>query len=132
MKKISFNLKGKNIVITGGNGFLGKQITQALLKEKANVFIIDIKKQKKKTAAKYFQTDITNEYELRNILKYFKNKNKKIDILINNAANDYFPKKTSNNKLKFENFLNELWDKDIAVSLKGSYLCTKVFAKLFD
>ena len=44
MKKTFFNLKNKNIIITGGNGFLGSQITDALLKEQANVFIIDIKK----------------------------------------------------------------------------------------
>lgn len=48
MKKVSFNLKNKNIIITGGNGFLGSQIIPALLKEKANVFVIDIKKSKKK------------------------------------------------------------------------------------
>ena len=37
----------KIIVITGGNGFLGSQITNALLNEKANVYIIDIKEPKK-------------------------------------------------------------------------------------
>ena len=48
MKKISFNLENKNIVITGGNGFLGSQITDSLLYEKANVYIIDINNPKKK------------------------------------------------------------------------------------
>ena len=48
MKKISLNLENKNIIITGGNGFLGSQITEALLNEKANVYIIDIKEPKKK------------------------------------------------------------------------------------
>ena len=47
MKKISLNLNNKNIIITGGNGFLGSQITYALLNENANVYIIDIKKPKK-------------------------------------------------------------------------------------
>ena len=47
MKKISLNLRNKNIIITGGNGFLGSQITYALLNENANVYIIDIKKPKK-------------------------------------------------------------------------------------
>ena len=48
MKKISLNLENKNVIITGGSGFLGSQIIDALLNEKANVFIIDIQKPKKK------------------------------------------------------------------------------------
>ena len=127
MKKISLNLNNKNIVITGGNGFLGSQITNALLNEKANVYIIDIKKPKKKTSAKYFESDITNEQDLKKILKFFKLKKIKIDVLINNAAIDYSPLKSKKNNFKLEAFPNNLWDKDISVSLKGSYLCTKVF-----
>ena len=46
--------------------------------------------------------------------------------MINNAAIDYPPLK-SKDSLKLENFPNNLWDKDISVSLKGSYLCTKIF-----
>ena len=37
------DLKKKNIVITGGNGFLGKQLTNAFLNQGSNVFILDIK-----------------------------------------------------------------------------------------
>lgn len=127
MKKISLNLKNKNIIITGGSGFLGRQITDALNSQNANVYIIDIKKPKKKSSAIYFRSDITNEIELKKILKYFKSKKIKIDVLINNAAIDYPPGKSKKNKFELENFQNNLWDKDISVSLKGSYLCTKVF-----
>ena len=127
MKKISLNLKNKNIIITGGNGFLGSQITNALINEKANVYIIDIKKPRKITSTKYFKSDITNEQDLKKILKFFKLKKIKIDVLINNAAIDYPPLKSKKNDFKLEAFPNNLWDKDISVSLKGSYLCTKVF-----
>ena len=127
MKKISLNLKNKNIIITGGNGFLGKQITDALNNEKANVYIIDIKKPINKSRIKYFKTDITNEKELKKILEFFKSRKIKIDALINNAAIDYSPTKSKKNNYILENFQNSLWDKDISVSLKGSYLCTKVF-----
>ena len=127
MKNNTFNLKNKNIIITGGFGFLGSQITDALLSEKANVYIIDIKKKTKATKAKYFKSDITNESDLKKILKYFKLKKIKIDVLINNAAIDYPPSKSKKNHLKLETFPNDLWDKDISVSLKGSYLCTKIF-----
>ena len=127
MTDTSFNLKNKNIIITGGFGFLGTQITKALLREKANVYIIDIKKPKKINKTRYFETDITNEMELKKILNFFRSKKKRIDVLINNAAIDYNPSKKGNDKLKLETFSNDIWDKDILVSLKGSYLCTKVF-----
>ena len=127
MKRNLFNLNNKNIIITGGNGFLGSQIATALIKEGANVYIIDLKKPKKKISSKYFVSDITNESELKKIVKFFKLKKIKIDVLINNAAIDYPPSKSKRNNLKLENFSNDLWDKDISVSLKGSYLCTKVF-----
>lgn len=127
MQKKNFNLKNKNIILTGGNGFLGRQITNSLLNEKANVYIIDIKKPKKKTSAKYFKSDITNEQDLQKILKLFRSKKIKIDVLINNAAIDYPPLKSKKDSLKLETFPNYLWEKDISVSLKGSYLCTKIF-----
>ncbi len=126
-KNINFNLKNKNIIITGGNGFLGRQITDALINEEANVFIIDIKKPKKKTSAKFFYSDITKENNLKKILNFFKKKKIKVDVLINNAAVNYSPKKIKRNSFKLENFPNFLWDKDLNVSLKGSYLCTKIF-----
>ena len=127
MKKIALNLNNKNIVITGGNGFLGSQITNALLNEKANVYIININRPKKKTATKYFKSDSTNEEDLKKILKFFKLKKINIDVLINNAAINYPPLKSKKNNFGLEAFPNNLWDKDISVSLKGSYLCTKVF-----
>lgn len=126
MKKLSFNLKNQNIIITGGSGFLGNQIVGALLNEKAKVFIIDLKKPKNKLA-KYFKADVTNEKELKNILNLFKKKKIKIDVLINNAAIDYIPKKLKRKRLELENFPNDLWEKDLSVSLTGAYLCTKVF-----
>ncbi len=126
MKKYRFNLKNKNIIITGGSGFLGSQIVNAFLSEKANVYILDLKKPKK-NSAKYFKSDITNENDLKKILSYFKKRKIKIDVLINNAAIDYAPKKSQNQNLKLEDFPNNLWDKDISVSLKGSYLSTKIF-----
>ena len=127
MNKIAFNLKNKNIVLTGGCGFLGNQITNALINEKANVYIIDIKEPKKKTSAQYFKSDITNEQDLKKILRFFYLKKIKVDVLINNAAIDYPPLKLKKNNYRLETFPNNLWDKDISVSLRGSYLCTKIF-----
>ena len=35
------SLKGKNIIITGSEGLLGKNIVKSLIKNKANVLMID-------------------------------------------------------------------------------------------
>lgn len=73
----SFKLKNKNIIITGGLGFLGNQITNALIKENANVYIIDIKQPKQINKKKFFSCDITNEKEVIKVLNFFKLKKKK-------------------------------------------------------
>jgi NAD(P)-dependent dehydrogenase (short-subunit alcohol dehydrogenase family) len=52
----------------------------------------------------------------------------RIDILINNAANN--PKvegADSRNFSRLENFPLEMWEADIAVGLTGSFLCSRVF-----
>ena len=100
MNNLLFGLNNKNILIIGGSGFLGEQFTDAFLKEKANVFIIDIKKPKNSKFIKYFKANITKENELIKILNFFKKKKIKIDVLINNAAIYYIPKKTKKNHLR--------------------------------
>ena len=40
------DLKNKNVVITGGAGFLGGQISGAFLKQGSKVFVLDLKSQK--------------------------------------------------------------------------------------
>jgi NAD(P)-dependent dehydrogenase (short-subunit alcohol dehydrogenase family) len=120
------DLKNKNVVITGGNGFLGRQITKAFLKQGSKVFILDLKVSKDRSRLKYLETNITRSEDIKKTLSFFKKNKIKIDILINNAASDHIPKKSGYKKLSLENFPDEIWDSDLAVSLTGSYLCTKI------
>ena len=46
------DLNNKNIIITGGLGFLASQFTEALIDKKCNVILIDIKNIKKKKKIK--------------------------------------------------------------------------------
>ena len=96
------DLKNKNIIITGGNGFLGKQLTNAFLGQGSRVFVLDIKKPKLKNRLTFFKADITKEIDLKKILTFFKKKKIKIDVLINCAAKDHIPTKTNNNKEKLD------------------------------
>ena len=98
------DLKKKNIIITGGNGFLGKQLSKAFINQGSNVFIFDLKTSKNKKNLKYFEVDITKEKQLSRILEKFKKDKIKTDVLINNAAYDHTPKKKYNMKLKLEDY----------------------------
>tara|TARA_B100001057_G_scaffold499219_2_gene609047 strand:+ start:985 stop:1413 length:429 start_codon:yes stop_codon:yes gene_type:complete len=122
------DLKNKNIVITGGNGFLGKQLCDAFLSQGSKVLILDIKKSNSKKNLIQFKTDITKENELKKFLFFLKKKKIKIDVLINCAAKDYVPtkKKEKDEKLGLENFSEKLWAEDLNIGLKGSFLTTKI------
>ena len=75
------DLRNKNVLITGGNGFLGKQICNAFLKQGSRIFVLDIKKPKTKSKVTFLKTNIGKVKKL-----YFSKKRIKIDILINGAA----------------------------------------------
>jgi NAD(P)-dependent dehydrogenase (short-subunit alcohol dehydrogenase family) len=117
------DLKSKTIIITGGLGFLGTQFLKAFEDNSSNVIILDKKLSDKKN---FLKCDITNEIEIINTKHLIKKKYKKIDVLINNAANNYDPGYSSA-KIRLENFSEEIWDKDLNIGLKGAMLCTKIF-----
>ncbi len=122
------DLKNKNVFITGGNGFFGKQISNAFLKQGSKVFILDIKKPKQKSKVTFFKTDITKEIHLKKVLHFIKKKRIQIDVLINGAARDHIPNKKIKNKedLSLENFSEKVWAEDLNVGLTGSLLTTKI------
>ena len=89
-----FNLKNKTAVVTGAGKGLGRACAIALAEAGANLIIISRTKKdlnevskvikKFKSKCKSYVCDITNYNEIKNII----NKQKKIDILINNAGNN--------------------------------------------
>jgi NAD(P)-dependent dehydrogenase (short-subunit alcohol dehydrogenase family) len=117
------DLKKKTIIITGGLGFLATQFTKAFEHNLCNVIILDTKNCNKKN---FFKCDVTKENQLTNVCLIIKNKFKTIDVLINNAANNYVSG-SSSFETKLESFSEKIWDADLEVGLKGAMLCTKVF-----
>ena len=117
------DLKKKTIIITGGLGFLASQFTKAFEYNSSNVIILDDKNCNKKN---FFKCDITKEDQLRAVSLIIKKKYKSIDVLINNAANNYITGSDSF-ETKLEGFSERIWDADLDVGLKGAMLCTKVF-----
>ena len=133
------NLNNKNVLITGGAGFLAEQHINSVLENDGKVVLLDNNKKKISSLKKKYKNfnknisiylcDITNEKEVKKIFNYLKKNKIKINVLINNASNDYTPSKINKfrNKIKLENFDERLWFNDVSVGLYGAFLCTKFF-----
>ena len=63
------NLQNKRVLITGGNGYLGKNLIKQLVTYKADVFSIDIQDKCFLNGINYFQTDIRDSNKLKEIIQ---------------------------------------------------------------
>lgn len=135
-----FRLDGKICLITGGAGFLGKKHAEAILDAGGIPVLLDISdvivkkgvdelKNKYNTEVAGYAVDITNKEAIVNTREKILEKYKKIDVLINNAANNLLKDKNPEKAgwTQLENFPEDMWDTDVDVTLKGSFLCTQVF-----
>ena len=133
-----FSLKNKIIIVTGGAGFLANFHIKALSEKNGTIIVIDknsesIIKQKKffrnNKKITFYECDITNKKSLFSINKKILKKFKKIDVLINNAFNDYKVAKGKKYKTSKSNFGIENLNKDIEVGLIGTVNCIDIFSK---
>ena len=137
MLKELFRLDGKVIVITGATGLLGRKHAEIVACYGGTPILLDLSQEsvdilayelnnKYSTGAIGFSVDITNEEVVESNVGYLLQKFKKIDGLVNNAANN--PKmedSKSTNFSRLENFSLDVWNEDISVGLTGSFLCAK-------
>ena len=126
-------------MITGGAGLLGEQHARAVARAGGIPVLVDLAgaracRKAEELSAEYgvaawgFGADITDAVDLASRLAEILERFGRVDILINNAANN--PKMENRpdvNFSRFENFPREQWDADLAVGLTGSYLCCQVF-----
>ena len=91
-------------------------------------FVKEGKKRLRNKNAEHILIDITDENQMEEKTKYIINKYKKIDILINNAAIDYKPKKKLRSS-SFEKTTLENWIYEINVGLTGAFICSKLISK---
>lgn len=88
----TFSLKGKTALLTGGAGFYGKQIMEALAEAGAETYIASRNMENlKRVSANYenvipLQLDLGDETSIRNVVKTIITRSGKLDILINNAV----------------------------------------------
>lgn len=137
MNKDLFSLKGKIVVITGAAGTLGRQHADAAASFGGTPILLDLNlkyveelaqelSKRYDVKASGYAVDITNEESIKENSDGILNRYRKIDALVNNAANN--PKvenEDTKNLSRLENFKLETWNADISVGLTGAFLCAK-------
>jgi NAD(P)-dependent dehydrogenase (short-subunit alcohol dehydrogenase family) len=133
-----FDLTGRVAIITGGTGLLGQQHAEAIARAGgipvlADIRIIGVDPQSREWKERFggqacaIQTDITDSESVKKLLEAVLAKFGRVDILVNNAANN--PKMENKADVEFsrlEFFPLEQWDADLNVGLKGAFLCSQV------
>ncbi|MFM7023639.1 MAG: oxidoreductase [Flavobacteriales bacterium] len=109
-------LKDKLIVVTGGNGLLGRSFSQYMRNMGATVIAADIAIEE--GAPFQVKIDITDEESVKKCIDDIVEKYKKIDGWVNNA----YPR-TSDWGTKFESIPHQSWQKNVDMHLNGYFLC---------
>jgi NAD(P)-dependent dehydrogenase (short-subunit alcohol dehydrogenase family) len=133
-----FDLSGRVAIVTGGAGLLGYHHGAILAAAGAHVVLLDLAPAGPEARAVELTQefgpeslgiacDIGSESSLQEARDQIVAKFGRIDILINNAANN--PKVEDGNTTwsRLEHFPLEVWDADIRVGLTGAFLCSRIF-----
>jgi NAD(P)-dependent dehydrogenase (short-subunit alcohol dehydrogenase family) len=132
-----FSVKDKIVVITGGQGQLGRQFSSALVEKGARVAVLDILAPKEKVTPQSdpvgctdkmltLQADIVKRQSISEALGRINTVWGIPDALINNAALDSPPDAPSEENGPFETYPESSWDRVMEVNVKGMFLCCQV------
>lgn len=115
------------VIITGSGSGLGRVLAHSFAGEGAAVVVADVVDQRATTVADEISeaggsslaqiTDVTNAAGVEAMVGAARETFGSVDILVNNAA-----KATDADFLEVS---EEAWDEDVAIALKGSFLCSK-------
>jgi NAD(P)-dependent dehydrogenase (short-subunit alcohol dehydrogenase family) len=135
-----FSLEGRVAVITGGGGLLGAKHGEAIAEAGGSVVLADIRGADAEAAADRVAeatggkclgvaADVTDHESVQNLLAAVLGRFGRVDMLINNAANN--PKIETNETAamhwsRFEQLPLSIWRSDIEVGLTGAFLCAQV------
>jgi NAD(P)-dependent dehydrogenase (short-subunit alcohol dehydrogenase family) len=133
-----FDLHDRVAIITGGAGLLGYYHAAILASAGARVVLLDLPDASPLRRARQLMdehgsevigitTDITSESSLEDAKAQILGRFGRIDILINNAANNPKVEDTNTTWSRLENFPLDIWEADVRVGLTGAFLCCRLF-----
>ena len=125
MNNNSNNKIVKNVLITGGAGYIGSHVTETLLKKNKKVFLVDnLSAGHKKLInkkAKFFKLDIANKHGIKKIIEKYK-----IDSIIHLAAHLIIGEGQKKPKKYYKN--NVLGTKKLMEACKNSTVKNFIFS----
>ena len=132
MASISVDLNGKTAAVTGGGNGIGKACAIALMKNGAEIALVDysasaLEEAKKDCESlgkqcKTYICDVTKVDQINKVFKQIESDFGHLDILLNSAG--------VNVQQKGEDVTEEAWDKVINTNAKGSFFCCQAAAKI--
>lgn len=133
----AFDLTGQVAIITGGAGLLGTKHAEAISEMGGIPVLLDLDSKKTEFLAEKVKglglhCDITKPREISSALSKTLHTYGRVDILINNAANNPKVEATNPNVkqwARLENFPLTTWHRDMAVGLTGAFLCSKIIGR---
>ncbi|MGD1091051.1 MAG: SDR family oxidoreductase [Bryobacteraceae bacterium] len=133
-----FDLTGRVAIITGGAGLLGEQHARVIAQAGGIPVLVDICSDRAGAKARAISEEfgvsacaitanIADRNDVERILHQTLEQHGRVDILINNAANNPRVEQSSEvNFSRFENFPVKQWTDDLSVGLTGAFLCSQV------
>lgn len=129
----SFSLQGKVVLLVGGSGRYGRQITRALVQAGATAYVTTRDKNKMKELTLQFQEeglsptviymDQSKEKSILELRDQLMKKHGKLDVLVNNAVA---------RPMKEWNSDTALFAESMAVNATGIYSVTKIFGNVME
>lgn len=114
-------LNNKIVIVTGGNGLIGKSIVEKIISEGGTCINAEIAS-KQEHASEIIKCDITDESSIRASIAYVLEKYGRIDGLVNNA----YPR-TQDWAVKFEDIPVDSWRKNVDMQLNSIFmLCQQI------
>ena len=134
---LTFSLEGRVAIVTGGAGLLGVRHAEAIAAAGGVPVLADIRvrdaEERATAVAEAFgvpafavECDITRPESIEALLDVVTRRLGRVDILVNNAANNPKVEAPGENFSRLERFTLEQWNADLAVGLTGAFLCARI------
>ncbi len=129
MTKNPFDLSGRVVVVTGGNGQLGRAFTERLTAAGGRVAVLDraVDRVAAGDAVMPVEADVTSRASLEAALALIEGRFGTPDGLVNAAAIDAPPNAPAGENGPFETYPEASFDRVMQVNVKGVVLCCQVF-----